>query len=855
MSRFFVNGNLCVCGQNISLLDYLRDILHLSAAKDGCASGACGACMVIVDGEARRACALKTGRLEGKKVLTLEGLPQAEKELYARAFSEAGAVQCGFCTPAMVMSAKALLSKNPNPSPEEIQKALKNNICRCTGYIKIIQAVLLASQWLSQGLPIEAIPASGGLGESLLRAEAQDKAMGQALFAADYYPPRMLVGGVVRSEYPRARVLRIYTKKARALPGVAAVLTAADIPGAKKIGHLKHDYNVLISPGEITHFRGDAIVLIAAENKATLEEAKELVQIDYEPLAPLLNPLDAMKEDAPALHEGGNLLTTQTLKRGQVEQAIAEAAHVVRQHYSLPPSEHAFLEPETALAWLEDEEMHIISGDQGVYQTRKEVAMMLGFPLEQVLVQAAMVGGGFGGKEDMSVQHHAALLAYCTKRPVKLTLSRTESMLVHPKRHAMEIAYTTACDTKGNITAVKVRIVADAGAYASLSLPVLQRACTHAGGPYRIPNVDIEGRAYYTNNPPGGAFRGFGVSQSCFAAESNLNLLAKEAGFDPWQLRKQNAVKPGDVLPNGQIVDEDCAMEEALDAIYPYYAANPQAGLACAIKNSGLGMGINDVGRCLIRIEEGIATAYCGGACLGQGLATVVRQMICEATGLEPSLVRVEAPDTATSPDCGNTTASRQSLFAGEAAWQAALKLKAALRQQGSLDNLAEQEFYGEYMGMTDPLGVDKSNPLSHIAYSYAAHLAELDDEGLVKLVVAAHDSGRIINPLMAEGQVEGGVLMSMGYGLSEDMRLYEGAPQSSFIRLGLLKAADAPKIEIIFVGKSDKSVYNTLPARGAKGLGEIAAIPTAPAIQGAYYKRDGIFRTSLPMTKTIYRK
>jgi CO/xanthine dehydrogenase Mo-binding subunit len=283
------------------------------------------------------------------------------------------------------------------------------------------------------------------------------------------------------------------------------------------------------------------------------------------------------------------------------------------------------------------------------------------------------VGGGFGGKEDMSVQHHAALLAYHSGQPVKLSLARAESMLVHPKRHAMEIDYTTACDAEGHITAVKVRIVADAGAYASLSRPVLQRACTHAGGPYRIPHVDIEGRAYYTNNPPGGAFRGFGVSQSCLAAEANLNLLAAQAGFDPWQLRRQNAVRPGDILPNGQVVDADCALVEALEALYPYYAANPCAGLACAIKNSGLGMGLNDVGRCLLRVEKGRAELYCSAACMGQGLATVLRQMVCEVPGLAPGLVRVQPPDTATSPDCGNTTASRQTLFAGEAARRAAV--------------------------------------------------------------------------------------------------------------------------------------------------------------------------------------
>jgi len=854
MSRFWVNDRVCECENNITLLTYLRDILHLTAAKDGCAAGACGACTVLIEGEARRACTVKTERLEGKRVVTAEGLPAAEQELYARAFSEAGAVQCGFCTPGMVLTAKALLDKNSTPTAAEIRTALRYNVCRCTGYAKIVQAILLAAQWRRQGLPAP-IPHGGKLGDALPRAEAAAKALGKARFTADYYPQGLLVGGAVRSAWPRARVLAVHTEKAAALPGVMAVLTAADIPAAKKIGHLKQDYDVLIAPGEITRFRGDAIVLIAAEDNDTLQQAKALVEVEYEPLTPLLNPAAAAAANAPNLHEGGNLLAKEVLKRGDAEQAIAQAAQVVQQHYSLPPTEHAFLEPETALAWPENGGIQVISGDQGVYQTHKEVTAMLGLPPEKVRVRAAFVGGGFGGKEDMSVQHHAALLAYHTQRPVKLTLSRAESMLVHPKRHAMEIDYTTACDAAGNLTAIQVCIVADAGAYASLSRPVLQRACTHAGGPYRIPNVDIEGRAYYTNNPPAGAFRGFGVAQSCFAAEANLNLLARQAGFDPWQLRRQNALLPGDILPNGQIADADCAIVEALEAIYPDYAANPQAGLACALKNSGLGMGINDVGRCLLSIENGLVMVYCGGSCVGQGLATVLRQMICETTGLDPTLLRVHPPDTATSPDCGNTTASRQSLFAGEAARQATTSLKEALQQEGSLAALAGREFYGEYTGITDPLGADKPNPVSHVAYSYAANLVELDEAGLIKRVIAAHDSGRIINPQMAEGQVEGGVLMSLGYALCEDMRLADGAPQASFAQLGLLKAPDAPEIVTLFVNKEDAALYDSLPAYGAKGLGEISAIPTAAAVQAAYFNRDGHFGTVLPLANTPYKK
>ena len=557
-----------------------------------------------------------------------------------------------------------------------------------------------------------------------------------------------------------------------------------------------------------------------------------------------------MAENAPSVHEDGNLLAYEHLVRGNADDIISKSKHKVTYHYSVPFTEHAFMEPECAVAFPEDDGIHIISGDQGIYQTQRECSDALGLPLDKVRVSAAMVGGGFGGKEDMSVQHHAALLAQKTNRPVKVKLTRAESILVHPKRHAMEMDFTTACDENGYLTAMKAVIISDTGAYASLGGPVLQRACTHAAGPYNYQNIDITGKAYYTNNPPAGAFRGFGVTQSCFATECNLNKLAEIVGISPFEIRRRNALKPGDIMPNGQIADETTAIAEALESVRDICEKNPKVGIACALKNSGLGVGIPDTGRCLITVRDGKAHVTSSAACIGQGMGTVQVQMICQVTGLPPEKIIYDTPDTKFSPNAGNTTASRQTLFTGEAAVRAAKELKAAIDENGSLESLDGREFYGEYTGITDKMGSDKENPVSHVAYGYAVHVAELNDDGTVKKITAVHDVGNPVNPKALEGQIEGGVVMSMGYALTEDYPLDKGRPLAKMGTLGLLRADKVPEIEPVVIGKKING-----PALGAKGIGEIAAIPTAPALQLAYYNRDGNFRTKLPLEDTPYSK
>ncbi|MEG2659433.1 MAG: selenium-dependent xanthine dehydrogenase [Oscillospiraceae bacterium] len=849
MFTFTVNGKEISTEKDMKLLPFLREELGLTSVKNGCSEGACGTCVVLADGKATKSCVLSTAKAQGKSIITVEGFSPREKDVYAFAFASTGAVQCGFCTPGMLISAKGLLDVNPSPSIEEVKLALKNNICRCTGYKKIIEAVLKAAAILRENAPVPQTIFTGAVGENLFRVDAHDKALGVAEYSDDIQMPGMLFGSAVRSAYPRARVLSIDTRAAKAVPGVKAVVTAAELPGAQKVGHLKKDQDVLIPVGGITHFLGDAIVLIAAETHEALQAAKDAVIVEYCELPAVFSAADAALEGAPLVHESGNLLAHEQLKRGNADQRIKESCHVVTTRYITPPTEHAFLEPETAVALPDGEGIMVYSGDQGIYQTKRECAEATGLAEDKVRVIAKMVGGGFGGKEDMTVQHHASVLAYITQKPVKVSLTRAESILIHPKRHGFDMEFTTACDEKGNLTAMKATLLADTGAIASLGGPVLQRACTHAAGPYHYEDIEIDGKAYYTNNPPCGAFRGFGVTQSCFATECNLNKLAEMVGISPWEIRYRNAIRPGETLPNGQIADDSTALVETLEAVKPYYDAHPKAGIACAMKNSGLGVGIPDTGRCRLIVKEDGVHIYSSAACIGQGMGTVATQIVCETAGLKPSEVHYEIPDTGLAPNSGNTTASRQTVFTGEAARRASKDLADALNGK-KLCELVGQEFYGEYSSVTDKLGSDKPHPVSHVAYGYATHLVDLDENGLVCKVIAAHDVGHAINPISTEGQIEGGVVMSLGYALTESYPLDHGKPLAKFATLGLFRANQTPDVEALLIEKNTAEL-----ARGAKGVGEIASIPTAPAVQLAYYNYDGVFRTELPLANTAYSK
>ncbi|AEV29215.1 selenium-dependent molybdenum hydroxylase 1 [Sphaerochaeta pleomorpha str. Grapes] len=848
---FSVNGNqISYEGEDKKLLRFLREDLNLTGTKDGCSEGACGTCTVLIDGKKTKACVPSLSKLEGKSIITIEGLTEREDEVYSYCFAEAGAVQCGFCTPGMILCAKSLIDVEKNPTLDMVKKTIKGNICRCTGYKKIEEAILMAATFMREDKPVPKQEEEPKLTKKFRRVDAVEKALGTGLYTDDIRIDGMVFAKALRSAYPRARVLEIDSSEAEKHPDFIRMITASDIP-ENKLGHLTQDWDVFIAKGDITRYIGDAICLVVSKRRETLDEIASLVKVDYEVLKPVLSIEEALAEEAPLIHEGGNTLSVEHIVRGDADSAIANSKHVISRIYHTPYTEHAFMEPECAVALSEGKDgVLVYTSGQSIYDEQHEISRMLRLPTSKVHCHSMLVGGGFGGKEDMSVQHHAALAAWILKQPVKVKLSRQESLMVHPKRHPMDIELTTACDENGKLTAMKAVILANTGAYASLGGPVLQRACTHASGPYNFQNFDVLGKAIYTNLVPAGAFRGFGVTQSCFAVESNINLLADELGLDYWTFRRLNALKPGDIMPNGQIAGGDTGIIECLDAVKEAYFASPRSGIACALKNSGVGVGVPDSGRCILSVEQGIVHIRTSAACMGQGVATMCTQMLGETCSLKTSQMLVERPDTVRTPDSGTSTASRQTVFTGEAVKRAALQLKDALAEK-MLADLEGREFYGEYTSETDPITSTKKNPVSHVAYSYSAQVVTLDESGRLENVVAACDVGTIVNMQALTGQIEGGVAMGLGYGLTEDFPMKDGYLDVKYGTLGLLRATDVPNIEVKLVEGPNKSPI----AYGVKGVGELCTIPTAPACQNAYYRFDGKFRTSLPLEETAYRK
>ena len=845
-----INGIQYSPESGTTLLDYLRNTLHLTGTKDGCSEGACGACSVIINGKLRRACKEKLSKLENAEIITIEGLSEREKQVYSYAFAKKGAVQCGFCTPGMVMAAKALIDSNPSPSEEDIRKAIRGNICRCTGYKKIEEAILLASEMFRNNAEIPAEDMNPRLSGNMKRLDADEKTLGTGIYTDDIHIDGMLYGSALRSPKPRIRLINLDTSEALKDEDCVRIITAEDVP-VNAHGHIVADWPVLIAKGKTSAYTGDALCLVIASKAEALERIKGKMHVEYEELDGVYSPEEAAKDEIE-VHEGrSNLFDQEHVSRGNAEKALSESDYIVDETYTTPFTEHAFMEPECAVAMpYKEDGVFVYASDQSVFDDQREIARMLGIDKSKVRVRATLVGGGFGGKEDMSVQHHAALAAWLLKKPVKIKLSRQESLIVHPKRHPMKMHIRLGADKTGRIKGMKAEIIADTGAYASLGGPVLQRACTHASGPYNYQNFEIDGHGYYTNNVPSGAFRGFGVTQSCFAIESALDEMAKKVGIDPFEIRMINALKPGDVMPNGQIAGIDTGIVECLKAAKEAYYSSDRTGIALAMKNSGIGVGSDDTGRCILSVEDGKIHIRTSAACMGQGLQTVMLQIAAETLGLQPEMFIVEPPDTERTPDSGTSTASRQTAFTGEAVRRSALKLKDALTDH-TLSELEGQEYYGEFVFKTDPITSTKPNPVSHLAYSYSAQVAELDENNRVKKITAVCDAGTVINRTSIEGQVEGGVLMGMGYALTEDFIVNNGIVESKYATLGLLRSTDRPEIEPILVqaeGRLETSY-------GAKGIGELCTIPTAPAIANAYRRLDDIPRRSLPLDDTPYTR
>jgi selenium-dependent xanthine dehydrogenase len=837
--------------QGASLLELLREGCGVTSVKDGCApEGSCGACTVLVDGKAVVSCAQPASRAAGKAITTQEGLSPDDRQRWADSFVASGASQCGFCSPGIVMKAESLLSKNADPSREEIARALAGNLCRCTGYVKVVDAVRYAAG-ARRGEPIPEPDRSGRVGSRTGRYQGRELALGDKPYINDMKVEGMLHGAIRFSDHPRAKVTRIDTSKAEAHPGVVAVVTWRDVPGERTQGLITRDWRQFVAEGEVTSYVGDVLVAVAAESRVAAREAAELVDVEYEVLEPVTDPFDALESEAPSLHPGGNVLSVSKYGRGDVDSALASAAHVVTETFRTQFVEHAFLEPEASLAVPEPEEgtlVHVYSQGQGVWEDRRQLASFLGMPAEKIRVTQVSNGGAFGAKEDLNVQCHSALLALKTGRPVLTTLSRKESIRFHTKRHPITMEYTVGCDEDGRLVAVRARMVGDTGAYSSVGDKVLERAAGHACSVYSVPNVDVEARAVYTNNPPAGAMRGFGANQSNFAIEGMMDVLADEVGIDGWEMRWRNGVDVGDRFGTGQILGPGVGVKKTLLAVKDAYYAAREAGRAVGIgsgaKNTGVGNGLPEFGKAILRPEaDGSVTLFHSWTEMGQGCHTALQQIACEELGLTTERVHVVV-DTMRELDTGQTTASRSTVLGGRAIIAAAEKLKGALNG-GRLEDLAGQEFYGEIkIDWTHKPGHGLDGAATHFAYGWATQVVILDEEGRLDRVVAAHDVGKVINPTLLEGQIEGAVHMGLGHALSEEFVVEGAVPVTETLKsLNIIPPHGMPQVECIFVEE-----HQPEGPYGAKGVGEIALVPTASAVAGALHAFDGIRRTRLPM-------
>lgn len=851
MTTFTLNGSPAeTAGEHPHLLAALRDELGVRSPKDGCApSGQCGCCTVLIDAKPVVACQVSMSRVAGKEVTTVEGLPPDDLRRAAAAFAATGALQCGFCTPGILVRTQALLDKHgPALDRDTAARHLGAHLCRCTGYVKILDAVEL----LTKGETVDAVPL-GGVGTSGTRYEGLELAVGAKDYIDDLDLPGMLHAAVRLADHARADVLRIDTRRAAAEPGTVRVFTAADVAGALKVGLIHKDWPVFIPEGGRTSYVGDVLALVVADDRETARRAADLVDIEYRPLRVITDPVAAVDDPDDAVWGlDGNVLSRSVYQRGDTDAALARSAHTVHETFQTQRVEHAFLEPESTLAvYRDDDTLLVYSGGQGVWDDRDQMASVLGIDSSRITVELVSNGGAFGGKEDMANQAQTALAAWLLHRPVKCTLSREESLRLHPKRHPIRVESWAGCDADGRLTALRARMVGDSGPYASVGMKVLERAAGHACGPYAVPNVDVEAIAARTNNSVCGAFRGFGANQAQFAMEGVLDRLADAVGIDGWEIRRRNVVEPGSVWGPGQIMDDGCrGAVRCLDAVRPAYeaaaAAGKAVGVGLGLKNSGLGNGFLEIARAVVRFEPDgtVEVRHCWTE-MGQGVHTVAAQVAIGELGIAPVRVRVVV-DTTRELGAGQTTGSRGTLM-GAGAVAAACR---AAREDGCRVGV---DYPGEHrVDWTSSIESGVKDPIVHSAFGYAAQLVVIDrDTGAIERVVAAHDVGRAVNPILCVGQIEGAVHMGLGYALSEDFPCDdEGRPTNMTLRsLGIIRAKDMPIVDVILVEEPQPRA-----PFGIKGVGEIGLVPTAGAVAAALRDLDGEWRTQLPMRRERVR-
>ncbi len=833
-----------------SLMTYLREEAGITSVKDGCApQAACGCCAVDLNGKIVLSCVIQMKKVAGGAVRTIEGADPSVMNTLADAFAVSGGAQCGFCIPGIVTRAANLLESNPDPSEKDIRTALNQHLCRCTGYTKIIESIQRAGESIRTSEPINATEQTGAVGSRLVKHNVRPLVLGKRPFVADMTIKGQLFGALRLSDHPRAIVKKINIAKAQAIPGVERVFLANDVPGQRSVGLIVPDWPLMVAVGETTRYIGDCIACVAAETRQAAREAADAIEIEYEVLQPVSDMFDALKPDAPQIHESGNVLSVSKALKGDAEKTFADCAHIVEREYTTQRIEHAFMEPEACIAEPIDGGVKLYSQSQGVYEDRRQVALLLGLEEKNVEIELVPNGGGFGGKEDLSVQGHAALMAHLLHRPVKIELTRDESIRVHPKRHPLHMAYKVGCDANGKLLAVRARITGDTGAYASVGAKVLERATGHSTGAYTVPNVDVISTCVYTNNLPCGAMRGFGANQATFAIECAIDELCELGGFDRWQFRYDNALTEGSSTATGQVLASGVGIRATLEAVKDDFRSAKHAGIACGLKNTGIGNGMPDSGtaRLIVKAPDHVEIHH-GWTEMGQGVHTMAIQTFCEETGLPPEICTVHVQTHHETP-CGMTTASRATSLVGNAIIEACKPLKAAMNGSGLAD-LVGKEFFGEWVcDWTNKPGKENGKPIcTHYSYSYATQVVILDDDGKIERVIAAHDAGRVMNPTLFEGQIEGSIHMGLGYALTEDLPQENSELKSTRLRkCGVLRARQTPAIVVRGVEAPDE-----FGPYGAKGVGEIGLVPTAPAVANALALYDGVRRRTLPMTDSV---
>ncbi|OYT17799.1 MAG: selenium-dependent xanthine dehydrogenase [Bacteroidetes bacterium 4572_77] len=849
MIKFRINGKEVFCTQTskTSLLHYLRETKHLTATKDGCSGeGICGACTVLIDNRTRLACQTKLGQVQGKDVWSLEGLQEERKTIIAQSLVEKGAVQCGFCTPGIIVKAYSLLENNSNPSYSEIKNSLKNHLCRCTGYVKIIEGIESAALYFQKNKTPKSTDFKQFIGSSLPKYKGIETALGKRKFTNDLNFPNMLHVALVFSAHPRARVLNINILEAAKRKGVERIITAQDIPGNPITGLITQDWPLMISKGETTNYIGDVLAMVVAQTAEEARMAANMVTVDYEIFEPITNMHNAIKPSSEKVHKSKtNTLSKTNINIGNDYDSFSTEDYVSAQGiFNTQRIEHAFLETESAVALPYKNGLHLYTQSQGIYVDRKQLAGLLNLKEDQIRVTQVESGGGFGGKEDMTVQGHVALAAFLCKKPVKLHLSRSQSIRMHPKRHKVYMDMKLLANKQGDLQAIKLYAIGDTGAYASVGDKVMERVAGHATGGYYVPNVDIEAIAAYTNNIPCGAMRGFGANQVAFALESLVDEICEKGGFDKWEFRYKNALREGLSTSTGQILRQGVGIRACLLALKDDYAKNKYTGLACAIKNSGVGNGMIDESKCKIEIQSPHKIIiHHGWTEMGQGVHNMALQTFCQETHLPAEIIEVHT-DTNMEIPTGMTTSSRGTALLGQAVINAASKLNKALKTN-FLDDLVGEIFFGEFIiDWTTKPGKATSEQITHYSYGYAAQLVVLDDKGKIREVIAAHDAGKIMNPILFEGQIEGAVHMGLGYALRENLPMKDGRLISDKLKdCGVLRVHETPKIKVIGVEVEDK-----VGPYGAKGVGEIGLVPTAAAVANAFYNYDKKRRYSLPL-------